>query len=56
MRTLVGLILAGAAYGASGIGMATGSAAFFVNGASVTGNATIFFPAQWDPKLGIHVT
>lgn len=36
------ILLAGISYGASGIGMVTGSAAFYVNGASVTGNATLF--------------
>ena len=36
------ILLAGIAQGANRIGMVTGSAAFYVNGASVSGNATLF--------------
>jgi hypothetical protein len=36
------ILATGIAYGASGIGMVTGQAAFYVNGSQVTGNATLF--------------
>jgi hypothetical protein len=39
---IASILLAGIAQGANGIGMVTGSAAFYVNGASVSGNATLF--------------
>ncbi len=53
-------------YGAIGVAVARSSSATFaadvrkdnrVEGAAATaGFATKLFPAQWDPKLGIHVT